>query len=105
MERISYSDAKSQNASAYFTGNACPREHIAPRRVKNRSCTACNLEKHKDRYKRTPAKQKKAQRRAKEWRENNMQRYRANQKRWRENNPDRVAAMIAGWIEENPDAY
>ena len=42
---LSLRDAKHGGAEFYFTGKPCPHGHVAERRVSNRACTQCEVDK------------------------------------------------------------
>jgi hypothetical protein len=47
---ISREDARQRGLKHYFTAEACPRGHVAPRFVSTTGCTECTREDNKRRY-------------------------------------------------------
>jgi hypothetical protein len=48
MRKISRQTAKARGLKRYFTGNPCPRGHVAERWVSVASCVRCGIEKAKE---------------------------------------------------------
>lgn len=102
---ISREDAKAQGLRRYFTGEPCPKNHIAERSVANNACRLCTHEYEARRYSEAPEKFTKlaAQRRAKcpekasaaskKWRSANQQKHLDAVNDWRIKNPEKVKAI------------
>ena len=114
MKFLSFSAAKKMGVTRYFTGNACPRGHIAERLVTTRACSECAAEKKRDWLAKNPDKSN-AQKR--NWTALNLEKVRAlksaNQKlhreaanarnlRYAEKNRERLRAKNAAWAQANP---
>lgn len=74
MNKLSLSDAKKQGLTRYFTGNPCPRGHVAERLVSTRACSQCAAEKKRLWNVQNPDKVN-AQKRV--WRDANLEKARA----------------------------
>ncbi len=95
---VTRQEAKGVGLKRYFTGKACPHGHIAQRLTSNTACVECNrvgMEKWRALWKRVLTEDEKAQRRQ-HWSENKVlinkkrkqdrardpERYRASQRKW-----------------------
>lgn len=86
VQIITREDAKRLGNTKYFTGEPCPKGHIAERRTANRGCVICQQAEAAIRYKmkrEDPTYMAAARKRAKEWATKNPEQYRANQAKWR----------------------
>jgi hypothetical protein len=68
MDIISRKDALAQGLKHYFTGKPCKREHVAPRFVSTRQCSACQAHHEQVYYSENPAyREKRIAKAAKEY--------------------------------------
>ena len=51
-------EARRRNLKRFFTGQSCPRGHVAERYVSNRNCVECGKDRHKKWVEQNPEKQK-----------------------------------------------
>lgn len=104
MDIISRDEAIQRQERTYFTGNPCPKGHIAPRRVINRACTECTSEYAKERHRRLSLDETyvaEARARAAKWARNNPDRYAANQKNYRDQNGEALSEYNKDWRKKN----
>jgi hypothetical protein len=114
MKLLAFSVARAEGKTRYFTGDACPRGHIAERIVSTRACVACAAEKKQAWLTANPEKAN-AQKRA--WRDKNIEKARAlnlasqklhresaneRQRRWLSENREQANAASAAWAKANP---
>lgn len=52
---VSRAEARAQGRALYFTGRACLRGHVAPRKVGDKKCVECVRERDRERYARNRA--------------------------------------------------
>lgn len=114
MKFLSFSEAKAQGKTRYYTGKECPRGHVAERIVSTRACTACCAEKKRQWLQENPDKanaQKRAYRDAnlekvKAWKLANQKLHResANKRnqRYAEANRELLRIKNAAWAKANP---
>jgi len=95
MKLITKEEAEACGLSRYFTGQPCPKGHVAERKAVNRSCVECNrlasLARNTANYQK-PEYAQAARERARQWRIKNQERYNANQKRYREEKREKLRA-------------
>ena len=121
-DRLSRADAVARGNTRYFTGDPCPKGHVAERMVSTRACVACLSEKkaiwnaanpeqvnaqkrawvaaNPERAKALKAESQRkhresANRRNREWRERNLKQANAATAAWQAANPGRCAAKAA----------
>ena len=92
------SEAKAAGASQYFTGKPCKHGHVAARRLRDRGCVACDVDKRRKHYHRDREAYLTKQRARQEA---NRGLLRAASKRWRENNTVAVKAYAAEYRAAN----
>jgi hypothetical protein len=96
-EIISRKDAKLAGLKRYFTGEACPRGHVAERFVSTCSCTACNLENNSKPENRAARDRWKAS-------DHGKARQAEGIARWNAENPEKVKAKYRRYYERNREA-
>lgn len=92
--------AKRSGDTRYFTGEPCPRGHVAERFVSNGSCSVCERTMSDQRRLANPEKERAV---GKVWRDKNLDRLRAQGRARRVKNIDKVRASLERWRLANPD--
>src|SRR5690606_5979493 len=79
--------ARKLGEKRYFTGNPCPRGHVAERLVSNSTCMECQREKANERaaLNREPSRE-----RARQWAQKNRERNSEKARQWEKDNPERL---------------
>ena len=107
--------AKERGLKRYFTGKACPSNHIVERFTSSSGCVDCQYEKRdewrsknrlweKERNSEWYEKNKEMHlERGKEWRENNKERRKKTQRLHYIKNKNRISRYHAKWYKENRD--
>lgn len=90
-------EAKLNGATQYFTGNPCPKNHIAFRNTTSGGCIECAYEYKKARYYTTTKLHQNAK--SKEWRRLNSHKVHEYNMRFKLNNP----GYYSKWKQENKD--
>jgi hypothetical protein len=83
---IGKAEAKAAGLKNYFTGEPCPKGHIALRYLNSSKCQKCNSERCAKR------------------REDKSEEVKAEKRRWHAENRDRISAERKAKYQENPDA-
>jgi hypothetical protein len=86
--------AQLSNQVRYWTGNACPRGHLADRYTCNGKCVTCSYDDGMSGYRKDPKKNIAIVMRSRS-RPEVKERYQATIKEWRKSNPGRLAAHVA----------
>jgi hypothetical protein len=105
-EIITRDDAKARGLKRYYTGDPCPRGHVAERWASDRHCVECVALRDPERVRATSkawaaanAERKRATDKA--WAAANRERLRAASNRWRAANPALVRASVKAWEDAN----
>lgn len=93
-------EALAAGATRYFTGKACKSGHIAERRVSDRSCCACRIERKRASY---PDRRDSEIARVKAHWAANPDKNKENGARWLKNNREIARASVRRWNRENPE--
>lgn len=104
-------EAKAIGAPRYFTGNPCPKGHVAERNTRDGSCVECQREHSAKRnaagfnreYFQKNKPQMDAYRRA--YREKNLEDLRKKRRLEYQKNRDYYMEYAAKWLRENPEKY
>ena len=107
-------DAQAAGKKRYFTGNPCPRGHVAERMVSTRACVACTVEKRNEDALAHPEKYAAAKRayvsanteKVKAWKSAEQKRNRAaanaRNQRYAETHREELRVKNAAWAASNP---
>jgi hypothetical protein len=91
--------ARAAGSRLYFTGEECPRGHIAPRYTVNRQCKICTYENQAVRKAKDPEKFSASCRASvAKWRLNNPEK----SQQWAKDNREKVLAAGRRWCKRNP---